>query len=411
MVKTKVSAVVAALVLAAGGLALAPAAMAAGAPKISEANAQTLKDAQDAMGKGNWAVVISKADQALANAKKTPDDVYTAWYFKMKAYEAQKNAPKVIETLQGQVDSGFLAPNEQGTYLKAIAQMHYQQRDYNKAIEYGERLAKNGVNDPDVNTLVGQSYYLQKKYGEAARFLNGVVTDQEKRGQKPREQPLQLLRQSYDNLGNKDAAQDVLEKLVVHYPKPEYWDNLLYSLRRDPKLNERQTLQVYRLMQDTKTLRRGEDYSEMSDIALDAGMPGEAYRVLDEGLNAKAFKDDQSIARGTRLRDSAKKHADTDRAALAKLEADAKASGDAALDVSVGMSYFGYGEYGKAIEALSRGLAKGSALPNASQAQLTLGIAQLRSKNNAEAIKTFRAIKTDDALMQRIVRLWTLHAQ
>jgi hypothetical protein len=68
-------------------------------------------------------VVISKSDQALANAKKTPDDVYTAWYFKMKAYEAQKNAAKVMESLQGQLDSGFLAPGDQGTYLKAIAQM------------------------------------------------------------------------------------------------------------------------------------------------------------------------------------------------------------------------------------------------------------------------------------------------
>lgn len=411
MVKSKVSAFVAALVLVTGGLAIAPAAMAAGAPKISEANAQTLKDAQDAMGKSNWAVVISKSDQALANAKKTPDDVYTAWYFKMKAYEAQKNAAKVMESLQGQLDSGFLAPGDQGTYLKAIAQMAYQQRDYNKAIEYGKRLADSGARDSDINAIVGQSYYLQKKYPDAAKFFGDVIGDQERRGQKPREQPLQLLRDSHDKIGNKDAARDVLEKLVIHYPKPEYWDNLLFSLRRDPKLNERQTLQVYRLMQDTKTLKRGEDYIEMSDIAANSGMPGEAFRVLEEGIAAKAFKDEQSIARANRLRDSAKRHADTDRAGLAKLEADARASSDAALEVSVGMSYFGFGEYGKAIDWLNRGLAKGSSLPNASQVQLTLGIAQLRANAKADALKTFRAIKTDDDSMKQIVRLWALHAQ
>jgi hypothetical protein len=37
-------------------------------------------------------------------------------------------------------------------------------------------------------------------------------------------------------------------------------------------------------------------------------------------------------------------------------------------------------------------------------------VAQLRIKNNAEAVKTFNGVKSADDKYQRIAKLWALHA-
>ena len=70
---------------------------------------------------------------------------------------------------------------------------------------------------------------------------------------------------------------------------------------------------------------------------------------------------------------------------------------------------YSFGQYPQAVEALSAGITKGS-LKNLADAQMTLGVAQHKAGQKAEAAKTFRAIKTDDELTQRISKLWALHA-
>lgn len=390
-------------------LAVGGAAVAANAPKVSEANAKTLKAAQDALQAKKYDEAVAKANEAIASGKATKDDLYTAHYMKFKAYEARNDYANMIKGLSGQLDSGFLPASDHPVLMKAIVTLAYNIKDFDTTIDYGSRLTKANAADQQTYTLVGQSYYQKKNYGEAASFLGSLVNDQEKRGQKPTEQNLKLIRVCYDRLSKEDDARDILEKLVVHYPKPEYWNELLYKVRRDPKLSERQTLQVYRLMQDTRTLQQGADFIEMSDIAGNVGIPGEAQRVLDEGVKAKAFTDEAGKARSERLLASATKRATDSRNELGKLEGEAKAAASGELDTALGMAQFGFGQYDKAAEALGRALTKGK-VPNAEDVQLTLAIAQLRSGSAGEALKTMRAIKTQDPLMQRIVRLWVLKA-
>jgi Flp pilus assembly protein TadD len=49
-------------------------------------------------------------------------------------------------------------------------------------------------------------------------------------------------------------------------------------------------------------------------------------------------------------------------------------------------------------------------LKNPAEAQLLLGITQLRSGNKAEAVKAFKAVKGDPTLT-RLGNLWALRAQ
>jgi hypothetical protein len=78
--------------------------------------------------------------------------------------------------------------------------------------------------------------------------------------------------------------------------------------------------------------------------------------------------------------------------------------------VRLGQAYLSFDQYDKAAEAIQRGIGKGS-LKQPEEAQILLGIAQLKRKNADEASKAFKAIKGGDAKLTRIANLWALHAR
>ncbi len=184
--------------------------------------------------------------------------------------------------------------------------------------------------------------------------------------------------------------------------------NLLDPLFR-PTMPDRELLQLYRLSLDVGNMSHGTDYSEMAQAALDAGSPGEAVAVLDKGFAANAFTDAAEKNRNQHLLETAKKQAATDEPSLAKAEADATAAAGGDKLVGVGIGYFGYGQYDKAADLLSKGIAKGG-LSNEAQTRLLLGIAQFKAGKKDDAVKTFKTVKGDPALEQ-LASLWVVHAR
>jgi tetratricopeptide (TPR) repeat protein len=400
--------VVAAAALALGSYSVVSMA-ADGKPTVSKVAAKTLKAAQEAQTAKKYADVVSKTQEALALPGKTPYDAYVANQMLGFAYIRLGNIAEAAKAFEAALDLGFAAPAEQNTLTKALASAAYQQKNYAKAADFGLRLIRAGAGDGDTYTLVAQAYFLQDKYKEAARFLGEYVSDVEKRGQTPREQSLQLISESYQKIGDTAAATNMLEKMVVYYPKPNYWNNLLYTLMRTEGNSDRHILNIYRLMQDTGTLKNPSDYTEMAQLALEQGTPGEAKAVLEQAIAASVFTEQRDKDRNARLLESAKKAAAADLASLPKFEIEAKAAKTGEPDVALGRGYLSHGMNDKAAEAIARGIAKGS-LKYPDESQILLGVAQLRLKNSAEAIKSFRAVKTADARYQRIAKLWVLHA-
>jgi hypothetical protein len=202
-----------------------------------------------------------------------------------------------------------------------------------------------------------------------------------------------------------------MEKLVQYYPKPEEWAQLLYGMRKETTGNETDLLQTYRLMLDTDVLKEGSDYTEMAELALDAGSPGEAQHVLETAMskNPPVFTDQRSKDRAQRLLETAKKRATSDQASLAKLEKEADTAPTGEKNVAVGRAYLGYEQYDKAADQLSKGLSKGN-VKNEMDARLMLGIAQLKAGHKDDASKTFKSVKGEPAL-ERLANLWNLRAK
>ena len=380
---------------------------------VSKELAKTLKAAQEAIqGKSpKYAEALAKLKDAESNPKKTPYDQHIINELSAYAYAHTGNAAEAAKANEALVNDGFSQQSEIPARVKAVAEANYALKNYDKAIEYGNRAIKGGFADEQIRTVVGQSYYLKGDYKGTVKFLQPVIDADLRAGKAPKDTELQILMSSCEKLDDNDCQTKTLERLVTYYPKPDYWKGLLYSLRSDHNLtqSDRNSLELFRLMSEVDILQHAEDYTEMAQIAMDQGSPGEAQRILEKGFQKNVFADQRSKDKNTRLLEAAKKAAATDRAQLPQLEKDADAAPTGDKAVGVGRAYLGYGQYDKAVEMLQKGIKKGG-LKSDAEAHLLLGIAQLKAGHKEDAAKAFKAVKGDGPL-ERIANLWTLHAK
>jgi len=377
----------------------------------SKAAGKQLVDSSKAMKAKNYPECIKKAQEALAAPGHTPYDAYVANQLLAPCYAGAGNNTEAAAALEAQLDSGFMPADQQRPTIETLAKIAYGAKNYPKAVDLGNRLIKSGSADAEMYTVVAQALYLQKKYSEAAKFLADYVKEVEGKGQQPKEPTLVLLRGAYDQAGNNSGATDALEKLVMYYPKKEYWRNLMYTLRRMPGMSDRHTLQVYRLMVANQTMEQCSDYTEMAELAVAGGNPGEAQKVLEAAQAASACAEQQRDKdRTARMLESVKKSAATDQASLPKVEKEAAAAKTGDVDAALGNAYLSYGQNDKAIESFGRALTKGG-LKNTADVQLTQGVAYTRAGNKAEALKAFRAVKSEDPVYTRLAKLWSLYVQ
>jgi tetratricopeptide (TPR) repeat protein len=399
----------AAIIAAAGLVPATPAFAAEGKQTNSAKLAKPLKEAHDDLNAKKYADAIAKLREAEGTAGKTPYDQHLINDMLGFAYARTQNYAEAAKAWEAELDDGITPQSEIPTRVRQLAEANYQIKNYDKAIEFGNRAIKGGFADEELRTLVGQAYYLKGDWKGTLHFEEGIVEDKIKNGQTPKNEALQLVLSACVKLSDAACETRALEKVVAYYPKPEYWSQLLYTMRQQTSGNEANLLQTYRLMSEVDVLKSPEDYSEMAQLALEQGSPGEAQRILEKGIAKGVFTEPRAKAKNQRLLESAKKAAATDQASLQRIEKEADAAPTGAKNVGLGLAYLGYGQYDKAAEAISKGIAKGG-LRNESEARLLLGIAQLKAGHKEDATKSFHAVKGDPSL-ERLANLWSLHAK
>jgi tetratricopeptide (TPR) repeat protein len=376
---------------------------------ISKGEGKFLPKANDLMKEKKYPEALALLKQADGVSGKTPWDQHIINEMYGFIYVRTNNLPEAAKAVEATVNDGFTDPGEIPGKLKVLAQINYQVKNYDKAIEFGERAMKAGINDDDMNTIVSQSYYLKNDFKGTLKFVNQEVDEEIKKGKEPKEQTLNLILSSCLKIDDSNCTSRALERLVTYYPKPEYWGNLVITLFQAPNQNDKTLLNTYRLANEVDVLKRPDDYTEYAQLAIEAGSPGEAQRVLEKAFQKNVFTDARSQDKNKRLLASAEKAAKQDQQSLPKIAGDADSAPTGDKDVGVGLAYLGYQQYDKAVDFLSKGVTKGG-LKNDPEAHLLLGIAQLKDGKKDEAVKSFKSVKGDPTL-ERIANLWSLHAK
>jgi tetratricopeptide (TPR) repeat protein len=151
-------------------------------------------------------------------------------------------------------------------------------------------------------------------------------------------------------------------------------------------------------------------YTEMAQLAMAQGLPGEAQYIIEKGNQKNAFADSQRERdHATRILADAKQAVALDKSTLDKQDASARSKPTGDSDVKLGAAYLSYGMNDKAIEALQRGIGKGG-VKNPDEAGLLLGMAYLRTNNKEEARKAFETVKQNPN-MAHIARLWMMSVE
>lgn len=315
------------------------------------------------------------------------------------------------KSTQALIASGRLSNADQGRFAAGLASLYYREKDYSNAATWAQRSLQANPGDRTMRGLMIQSYYLAGDTAAAAKEAQADIAAAEKAGQTPPEDRLQLLANIASKGNDRAAYFAALERLVAHYPKKEYWNDLLRRVEARPGFSNRLTLDVYRLRRATKTLDSGGEIFEMAQLALQERQAAEAKAILDEGFASGVLGKGNEAERQKRLLNLATQRAAEAREQLPASEAEAREQKDGEALIRVGMAYSGMGQHDKAIPLIQQGIAlmqQGGAKGKArlDEANLHLGIAYLRAGQKANAQKTFRAVSGNDGSAD-LARLWT----
>ncbi len=380
---------------------LAPtAAYAAEGQKISSSIMKPLKATQAAIADKNLDEAMIHIQEARAIEPKTPYDSFMIDEFTWNVLLQKQDFAGAAAALDAAVNSGFVPPADVPQRLKALAQLYYKAENYPKAAEFGNRYLEAVPGDREMGVLVAQSYYLEKDYAGARAAVQKLTAGEAK----PSEQLLLINLRCNFELKDRPGTMQAIEALIRNYPQKKYWEDLLTNQLYETK-GDRELRALFRLMDQTKTLDKADEYSEMANVLFAGGFPAEAAGVLERGMAANVFTG-EALTRAKASLERDRAGAATDSKELpgaAKALADAKTGNDM---VAIGKLFFSSGDYAKAADAVQKGLAKGG-VADIDDANALLGIALVRSGKPNDARAAFDAVK--DPKFAAVTRLWVLY--
>ena len=376
-------------------------------PTVSKNLLKPLAGAQEAAKKEQFAECIAQLKALDGQPTNTPYDNYVINdILGFCALRANDNA-LAISAWAKVVDSEFADPARSASLRKGLLQLSYQAKDYVGAVAYGQRLIDLGTADEAVYLLTIQSFYLQNDFKASEKLAADYVASMEAAGKAPPDMALQLYASACIKQDDDACTLRALEKQARYFPKKETWPNLTLLMFRSG--GDTNTLNVFRLSREMGGMIRGEEYTEMAQLALEKGLPGEAQSVIEEGKAKNIFTNKSNLDLATRLLGTAKAQAAADKPTLLAQDKEAAGRKNGEVDARIALAFLGYGDFERAVMAYERGLAKGN-VRNPEEARLNLGIAQLKGGNKEGAAATFAAVKGDETL-QRIARLWSLQTR
>lgn len=405
---------VAALLTATAPAAAQPAAQPAAAGDAASAPANSLRPevanavnaAQEAGRAGQKDVAQAKLAEAAAVPGLSPFEQVVIERGRGAVALSLGDYPQAIKSLDAVVATNLITGADQQQLIGLLAKLTYQQKDYPASTAWIRRYAQAGGIDPAVGELLPQALYLANDFKGAAAELEPRVAADEAANRPTPEATLRLLASSHVQAKDDAGYLRALERMALAYPKPEYWQELSARATKQPGFADRLWLDVYRLRLAANLLRTADEYVEMAQLALQAGYPAEALRVIDRGYALSLLGNGKDAEAHTKLRERADKAAEKDSADMQRSEGPARASREGDALVNLGFAWVSGGQVPRGLPLIEAGIAKGN-LRRPDDARLHLGIALWLAGKRDEAARAFADVKGADG-SAALARVWSL---
>jgi tetratricopeptide (TPR) repeat protein len=371
--------------------------------------AAPVKAAEELMAAKKFQEALAKLREADAVADRTPFEIYVIERTRGVAAVNAGDLPGSLKSFEVVVGSGFAPAAEQLKMVEGLARNYYRIADYAKAAQWVSRYYAAGGTDPQLRELRVRALYLGNDFATAATELRQIVDAAEKAGSPPTRDDLQMLGSCYGKLNDSAGYDFALDKLLAYYPTKEYWADAIQRVEARPGLPEWLVLDVFRLAEATGNLSTAEQYVAMAQLALKAGYPAEAKRVVDRGFAAGALGSGPDADAQRRLRDSVARQAADDEKTLAQNARQASAAKDGMPLVNVGYAMVSAGQFAGGLSLMEQGIQKGVG-NRLEEARLHLAIAYLAAGEKAKAVAAFKSVQGGDGSAD-LARLWAIRAQ
>ena len=352
------------------------------------AEAQTLAEAKDYAGA---AVILN--DMIAEDGKRALNsyelaNVYNLFAFLAYATEDYPQSLRYYEQVIAQPDIPLaMEINTRFT----IAQLYFVQEKWQQGID--AMLVWFDLNEkPNASAyvLLAQGYYQVKKYDLALENVETAISMHEGEGKLPKEQWYNLARFLYFDKEDFDSALDVLNTLIIYYPKKQYWVQAshLYGEKKE----EQKQLALMEAAYEQGFLDRSSELVTMAYLYLNAEVPYYAGSVIEQGFKDELV-DDKS--KNYELGGSAWAQAREVAKSIPMMEKAAAKSDEGELYVRLGNVYLDGDQFAKAADSVNKGLKKGG-VKRPDQARLVLGMAYFNLGEYNKARKAFRDAGKDD---------------
>ena len=352
------------------------------------AEAQTLAEAKDYAGAAAILNDMISEDGKRALNSYELANVYNLHAFLSYANEDYPRSLRYYEQVIAQPDIPLaMEINTRFT----IAQLYFVQEKWQQGVNALLMwFEMNEKPNAGAYVLLAQGYYQVKRYDLALDNVETAIAMHEGEGKLPKEQWYNLARFLYFDKEDFDSALDVLNTLIIYYPKKQYWVQAshLYGEKKD----EPRQLALMEAAYEQGFLDRSSELVTMAYLYLNAEAPYYAGAVIEKGFSDELV-DDKS--KNYELAGSAWAQAREVAKSIPMMEKAASKSDEGELYVRLGNVYLDGDQFAKAADSVQKGLKKGG-VKRPDQARLVLGMAYFNLGEYDKARRAFRDAGKDD---------------
>ena len=371
--------------------------------------AKSLQAAQDALKAGQLDSALLLSQQTLAMPGITVLEKPLIQRTLAVAALQAKNFPLAISTLENLIqDMPESTPAAQKRPLiESLLNASQQAQDLPKLVDWARIYLKLEGSNPTVRPVLIQTLSVLKRHDEVVQEMKEKMRLDEEAKVKTPESELRMLAVSQRQLKDDSGYNSTLKRLLQNYPSKAYWAEMIPRVARQANFNARFDLDLYRLLEQTGNMEDAYEYVDMANLALKAGLPAEASRVLEQAYATGRMGKGSDAVNHQKLRQQIQLRLNEDDKALPALEKSAK---DANALASLADVYAAKQKWDQSLALYNKALAMGG-LRREAETRLHAGIALFKLGQKAEANTLWDSIQGDATAIE-LAQLWkTLSAQ
>ena len=318
-------------------------------------------------------------------------EVAQVWNTLAFAYYTLDDLKSTKDAYEKVLSQGTISLALELSATRALFQLYYADENYAKAIEFIDKfLALNENPDPDVTFIKATAYYQMERLDDALRTALRVEEIANELGKEVKENWLYIQVVLYNEKKDYDKVIGLLERMVVVWPKKQYWMHLagMYG----EKGWDDKALSAYYAAYTQGMFDKESEVVMLSQRLLNAEVPFEAATILEKGFKSEMIEKNE---KNIRLLATAYTMAKNYDAAINSWKDATEYAEDAEVFYRLAQALANEDRHKEAVAAYRDALDKEEGLKDLEEVQFWMGISLMQLSEWDDASKAFRAAAKD----------------